>query len=769
MLILTPVTAAAAPYYFNGQGPGRWVGAGSVALGLTGDVGRRELVSVLRGCHPGDGRFLPVRKPARRRAGWDLTLAAPKSVSLLAAMAKAGGDVIAAAHRAAIIEVLGHLERRLLRVRRAAAPGGQAPSVGAVAAAFDHESNRSAEPHLHTHLLLCNLGRDDQLIWSSLSNVWWTEQHSLSAIYQLGLHYQLHVQGLDLAWRVRPDGLADLADVPRATVRAVSGRSRAAAADRAEFEDRQGGRRLGVRTNATVQTRPLAGLLPWQQRVAPTGFTPDDANAIVGAARAGSPIGPETSRLESAVTSWLASRRSSFRYGDVLVALAACMPEGLAAERAEGWASRFCDGAIPVAAKPTASPRWTTGVARLADQRLAQFAGRIPRSTASSVPANVLAAAGEFRHPLAPEANAAARALVSSGRPVHILTADPGRTNLLAQAAVLEAAGQAWRAAGLTVAIASSDQAALRWRTLTGMAQHSAGMHPDVLVVDHADRRPTPELMAVLADMGPGQAVVFLEGGTMPRLSWGHSDGLALLGTRLGRLYPGPTPNWTRLPGHPAGNQLAACSEGAAAAAVLLARWEDARAGRAGQQPALLVGLGYAEVDGLNLAARRLLAEAGQLTGPTLYSKSRAFQVGDDVIALRRLSASVQGGTRLQVADIDRRGSTMTLQGEKEVVSVDRAAATHVGYGYAMTPGLAARTRDPLLVLGPPSVLGKGRERVIGAAVVVPELAPIRTRTFGRDGASLDVPQTPTLGAPELTSGPVRGRLAERDLGMGLV
>ena len=79
--------AAAAPYYFNGQGLGQWVGAGSLALGLTGDVGRRDLTSVLRGCHPGDGRFLPVRKPARRRAGWDLTLAAPKSVSLLAAMA----------------------------------------------------------------------------------------------------------------------------------------------------------------------------------------------------------------------------------------------------------------------------------------------------------------------------------------------------------------------------------------------------------------------------------------------------------------------------------------------------------------------------------------------------------------------------------------------------------------------------------------------------------------------------------------------------------
>ena len=93
------------------------MGQGSDLLGLEGHVEYHDLARLLRGCHPESGRFLPAWKPARRRAGWDLTLAAPKSVSLLAALA-AGGDEVTAAHRAAVHDVVDEVER-LLTVRRA--------------------------------------------------------------------------------------------------------------------------------------------------------------------------------------------------------------------------------------------------------------------------------------------------------------------------------------------------------------------------------------------------------------------------------------------------------------------------------------------------------------------------------------------------------------------------------------------------------------------------------------------------------------------------
>jgi hypothetical protein len=61
---------------------------------------------------------------------------------------------------------------------------------------------------------------------------------------------------------------------------------------------------------------------------------------------------------------------------------------------------------------------------------------------------------------------------------------------------------------------------------------------------------------------------------------------------------------------------------------------------------------------------------------------------------------------------------------------LDRGALSHAGYAYALTPGLAARTTSPLLVLGPPEIMGPHRARVRGAAVV--ERGARREREHGR-------------------------------------
>src|SRR5262249_15078007 len=154
---------------------------------LSGPVDRRALATLLRGCDPIDGHFLPAHKPPRRRAGWDLTLAAPKSVSLLASLAGDDGREMAGAHAAAVHDVAGHFERKY-----AAGRGGL------FAAAFDHFTNASADPHLHTHLIVCNLGRNQVGVWTALRSGWWTERAAMSAVYQLSLRHQLAQRGLAL-------------------------------------------------------------------------------------------------------------------------------------------------------------------------------------------------------------------------------------------------------------------------------------------------------------------------------------------------------------------------------------------------------------------------------------------------------------------------------------------------------------------------------------------------------------------------------------------
>jgi conjugative relaxase-like TrwC/TraI family protein len=700
------------------------MGQGSDLLGLEGHVEYPDLARLLRGCHPESGRFLPAWKPARRRAGWDLTLAAPKSVSLLAALA-AGGDEVTAAHRAAVHDVVDEVER-LLTVRRAAEPGGRSPSAGAVAACFDHPANGSGEPHLHSHLLLCNLGCDRVGVWSALTSSWWTGRRALGAVYQLGLRYHLRAGGLDLDWRMHEDGLADLAGVPRAAVRAASGRSRAAAHDRAAFQTAGGGgRTFAIRSGATIQSRAASrASRPGPDRARTAGFGPAEADALLAAARVeAGPSRAATDRergpeLERAVTLWLANARSSFRRDDVLVALAACAPGGLAGREAAAWAERFCQAAAsPVETGPTASPRWTTAMARAADRRLVERAELAVDAVAPSLA----------------EGRAAWQQLLGSTASVQILSAPPGRTNLLAHAAVLELAVPAWWASGLRVAVATAGEPAeIRWRTLTGIPPHRPGSGPDVLIVDHADRRSTAQLLALLAALKPSGRAILLEGGTRPYLSRPRSDGLTWLGERWGRIDPGPAPVWVERVGSgggqwQAGSRPTACRSAAEAAGILLGQWATSTPD---PRTAALVGMGYPEVDELNRAARAVLARRGDLSGPSLSCGGREFQAGERVVALRHLSGDLPRGIPVEVVAVDARRSTLTVSHRGTRVTVDRRAAGHLGYGYAVTPGLAAHVAARLLVLGPPSALGPHQGRVMTAAVTAPapELAPDRDR-----------------------------------------
>ena len=81
---------------------GEWYGRGAEALGLSGVVSEEDFRAVLRGTRPGTGEVLVSAAAGRdeRRAGWDATFNAPKSVSIQALV---GDDSrLVDAHRRAV-------------------------------------------------------------------------------------------------------------------------------------------------------------------------------------------------------------------------------------------------------------------------------------------------------------------------------------------------------------------------------------------------------------------------------------------------------------------------------------------------------------------------------------------------------------------------------------------------------------------------------------------------------------------------------------------
>ena len=164
-------------YYAEaGTPPGRWIGSGVASLDRSIRVGDEVSEDQLRlligqGRHPVTGE--PLGRPyrtfrdqgegARRQpvAGYDLTFSVPKSVSVLWAVADTETQaVIAAAHHAAVADVLDFLEREVLATRAGAKSASGAVAqydvTGLIAAAFDHYDSRANDPHLHTHVVISN-------------------------------------------------------------------------------------------------------------------------------------------------------------------------------------------------------------------------------------------------------------------------------------------------------------------------------------------------------------------------------------------------------------------------------------------------------------------------------------------------------------------------------------------------------------------------------------------------------------------------------------
>lgn len=146
-------------YYSEGQEvAGKWFGAAAERLGLSGQVTSDAFAALVENRHPATGERLTARTKAERVVGVDFNFHAPKSLSLLHAIA--GDARIAETFRKAVAETMADFEVMAeTRVRKGAAQANR--FTGNLAwAEFLHLTARPVggvpDPHLHVHCFVFN-------------------------------------------------------------------------------------------------------------------------------------------------------------------------------------------------------------------------------------------------------------------------------------------------------------------------------------------------------------------------------------------------------------------------------------------------------------------------------------------------------------------------------------------------------------------------------------------------------------------------------------
>lgn len=212
--------------YYAGDGlsPSDWQGAGADALGLSGEVERDQFREMLDGKMPDGQQLGTVRDgEVQHRPGWDVTMSAPKSVSIMAEVA--GDRRLVGAHDRAVKSALAFAERHSAATR--IRDGGiveRQQTGNLVVASFRHDTSRAQDPQLHTHNVIMNATRDADGNWRSLEpRALYQLQKVIGAAYRQELAVNVRELGYEI--EVGKDSLFEIKGVSSQAIKAFSERA----------------------------------------------------------------------------------------------------------------------------------------------------------------------------------------------------------------------------------------------------------------------------------------------------------------------------------------------------------------------------------------------------------------------------------------------------------------------------------------------------------------------------------------------------------------
>jgi conjugative relaxase-like TrwC/TraI family protein len=738
--------------YFSGRGeaPGRWGGTGAGILGITGRVEREPFMLAMHGCDPRTGERLKPEHGRTKVAAFDLTFSAPKSVSVLFAIADdQTSNALLEAHRRAVAAAFAYVEREACFTRRGRNGIRRVRGDGFLAAAYRHRLSRAGDPQLHTHVVVANMTRAEGR-WTSL------EAHSLyehksaaGALYRAVLRAEVRERLPWVWWRPAGRGLFEIEGVPEVVLREFSRRrveieERAleltgVAASRLSRERLQGialatrkAKEYGVegarwqqeaRARAAehgLGRRELAYLVAREPRAA--GISEADV-ARAAAARLSGPDG-------------LTEHHNTFARRHALAEIAGEFAQGAGVAQLARTTSGYLKHQTVVSLGLIDAERRFTTRDLLACERaiLDSAAQRASEQTGALDPRLVdLAPDITTLEPLTPDQQAAAWELATDGRGVSVMQALAGT----GKTRVLGALARTYERAGYGVlGVAPTGRAARELGDTAGIPaftihrlqadlEESGGFAPGTVVLfdeaGTAPTRPSADLFA-RAEAAQVKVIVVGDSGQLPSVAAG--GWFAAIADSLG----GPELRQVLRQRDPAEREaLAALHDGdpepylefkrergeleiheqqADALAAILADWNQARSTH-GLPQAVMIARDNITRSILNDHARQALMREGTITGDAVTIAGTEFRVGDRVIARRNdRHRDVDNGTLGSVTEVERRTGTVTVltdRGDERPLDA-RYVAEHLDHAYALTGhGAHGATVEWAGVIGRPS------------------------------------------------------------------
>ncbi len=674
-----------------------------------------------------------------RRAGIDVTVSAPKSVSVLYGLGPPGvAAAVRQAHRVAVAGALGYLESVAGHgLRGHHGDGHRATRIGTqgwIVAAFEHRSSRAGDPQLHTHLVVPNLLRGADGKWSAVDSRA-VHRHALTAsyLYHAVLRGQLTAR-LGVAWTTPTKGIAEIAGMPAGLLDVFSTRRRQILA----ALDQTGRHGPGAAQAACLATRPPKDPTTpdttlhqrWAARARAAGHDPDTLiEGVVGRVRP-----PRPPRLDELIQellgpAGLTAHATGFDRRDLLQALCQALPPGMLVNRdqleaAANLVLRHRD-TIRLATRTDDGGRWSTAELLTVEQHALRLADELRSSrTPDSPPAATAATAATADRRLTGEQRRMVAALANAGGlAVVVGPAGAGKT------AALAAAAHTWQRAGRPVtgaALAAVTARRLEHATgipSTSLARLLANAHGTdadtgrpaglprggVLVVDEASMVDTRTLAALLAHTKNATGTLVLVGdpAQLPEIRAGglfaalarHPDTITLTDNRR-QAEP-----WERqaLADLRAGDPQAAIAAYAAHERITAAALADLpdrivtdylKCRDQADQPEQVVMLAVrrADVELLNNLTRQRLLATGQLGHQAVIvgggDRQREYRAGDQVIVTANdHRRGLLNGTRATLTHVESQQRTMTLatDDQRQITVPAGWAAGRLDHGYALT------------------------------------------------------------------------------------